>query len=73
MAKQHTPPARRNSIIDLEFEISVRLRYATAPRLYLHEWSTREDVRAVRHLIPQVEGIGPKRLAVIDAWLKGGA
>jgi hypothetical protein len=64
-----------DSILTLEYAMNSRLRYSQDPKLHLTEHSTREDVRAVRHLLPMVNGIGPKSLAIIDAWLdeKGGA
>jgi hypothetical protein len=58
-----------HSIMALDFEINNRLRYSKPIDLRLNERSTREDVRRVRHLVPSVRGIGPKKLADIDAWL----
>jgi hypothetical protein len=54
----------------LPYEINNRLRYSHDPDLRLDEYSTRADVREVRHLVPSVRGIGPKSLAIIDAWLE---
>jgi hypothetical protein len=62
----------RDSIMALDYDLHARLRYCTEPNLRLNEHSTRADVRRVRHLIPQVSGIGPVRLAEIDRWLADG-
>jgi hypothetical protein len=59
-------PKDDDSIMALPFDINAKLRYRG---LGLWERSTREDVRRVRHLLPQVSGIGPEALSVIDAWL----
>ena len=61
-----------NSILTLGYDIHAALRYSQDPNLGLHEFSTRQDVQRVRHLIPRVPGIGPKTLAIIDAWLRLG-
>ena len=61
-----TPTA---SILALDYAIHNRLRYSHDPYLRLNEHSTREDVRRVWHLVPRVKGIGPRALAIIDAWL----
>ena len=58
-----------NTILDLEWTICAKLRYSQNPKLGLETWSTRNDVRRVRHLIPDVDGIGRARLAEIDRWL----
>jgi hypothetical protein len=54
----------------LPYEINNRLRYSDDPNLRLNEHSTRRDVREVRHLLLSIRGIGPKSMAVIDAWLE---
>jgi hypothetical protein len=59
-----------DSILALPYEIHARLRYSSDPDLHLGEHATRADVRRVRRLLPRVRGIGPKKLAVIDAWLR---
>ncbi len=58
-----------DSIVSLGYDIDARLRYSHDPNLRLNEFSRRQDVRRVRHLIPRVPGIGPVTLDAIDAWL----
>ena len=62
-----------NSITSLDYSIWSALRHRAPTDRHLHAHSTRADVRRVRHLIPQVPGIGPVRLAEIDRWLADGA
>jgi hypothetical protein len=63
-------PNHTDSIMALDYAINCRLRYSSDPALGLREYSTRADVRHVRHLLPRVRGIGPKKLATIDPWLE---
>ena len=61
------------SIMALPYDVGARLRYSHDPSLGLSQSSTRTDVLRVRDRLPQVRGIGPVALRIIDAWLREGA
>ena len=61
-------PSNRDSILVLG-NVGFRLRYSKDPDLRLSEFATRADVRLVRERIPEVRGIGPAALHMIDVWL----
>jgi len=71
MATTHAHTGRL--LHDLGFQIYAQVVYARDARGDLlvpaGQFAGRADVRAARDRLPGAWGIGPKTLAVIDAWL----
>jgi hypothetical protein len=60
------PIADRRTVMCLPFSMCAHVRYA---QIGIHEYSTRADVRACLSLIRNLQGIGPKSMEIIQAWL----